>query len=66
MNDSRLTRSEQNSEDIERFLASNAETLKLRLYGREISTLQKKYPEVIIRKGEKYKGSLYNCFVSKR
>lgn len=66
MNDGRLTRSEQHCEEIERFLNSNAEVLPKKLYGREITSLQRKYPEIIITKGEKYRGSLYNCFITKK
>ena len=62
----RLTRSEQQNEEIERFLDSSAEVLPMKLYGREITALQKKNPNIVITKGEKYIGALYNCLITKK
>ena len=60
------SRSEQQSEAIERFLNSDEEVLRLRLYGREVHTLQKRNPGIAIKIGSVYKESLYNCLIYKR
>ena len=62
------TRSERQQEQIKSFLASNADVLPLRLYGREVRVLQRRNPDIVIQIGSEYsKGSsLYNCFIYKK
>ena len=60
------SRSERQSEMIERFLESDAEVLPLRLYKREVEANQKRNPNIVIEIDSVYKGSLYNCLIYKR
>ena len=59
------SRSDRNREQIESFLDSNQKSTEMFLYSREISTLSKRFPQIIIKKGERYKKELelYCCKV---
>lgn len=61
----KMTRSEQHAEIIGAFLASSSRTLSLHLYGREITSLEKKYP-VVITKVAKDKNGMFRCSIFKR
>lgn len=65
-NDERLTRSEQHFVDVRAFLDSDANSMKLILYGSEISRLSKEFPQITIVKGDLYKPNLYTCTVKRK
>ena len=60
------SRSEKHGEMIEKFMASDSESLTLRLYSREVMSLQKAYHGIVITKKGIYKGNLYTCEVTKQ
>ena len=60
------SRSEQQYEEIERFLNSDDEVLRMRLYGREVRTLQKRISDIVIKVDSVVQGSLYHCLIYKR
>ena len=51
------SRSEKHGEMIEKFMASDSESLTLRLYSREVMSLQKAYHGIVITKKESTKGT---------
>ena len=62
----RTTRMESHYEAIEDFLKSDKERIKRILYGREIRTLRKRFPEVKIEIESEYsKSTLYVCIIKK-
>lgn len=60
------TRSEKNSKKIEKFLTSDAKLLPIKLYGREVTALQKKYPSIVIIKGKEYKKGFGVCLLYRK
>ena len=64
------TRKERHEEAIRAFLNTNedATELRLRLYGREIASLSKKFPEAAILKGSLYdvERKIYNCIINRK
>ncbi len=66
MTDGRMTRMETHIETIENLLKSNeVESIKRRLYGREIRALRKRFPQVKVEIESSYRDSLYNCKIKK-
>lgn len=61
----RTTRMESHYEAIQGLLNSDKERISRILYVREVKTLQKRFPQVEIKIESIYKGSLYNCVISK-
>ena len=61
------SRSEKNFEAIETFLTSQEQSREMILYAREMATLQKQFPQIIIEKGNRFlEGrNLYICEVRK-
>ena len=62
----RLTRSERNHLDVDAFIYSDADSMKMILYSSEISRLIKDFPQITIAKGDVYKNHLYICTVTKK
>lgn len=62
----RTTRMESHYEAIENFLKSDKEQINRILYGREIRTLGRVFPEVKIERVSSYSEKLYNCIISKK
>ena len=61
----RTTRMESHYEAIQGLLHSDKERISRILYAREVKTLRKSFPQVEIKIESIYKGSLYNCVISK-
>lgn len=61
----RTTRMESHYEAIQDLLNSNKGHMSRILYVREVKTLRKRFPQVEIEIESNYKGSLYNCIISK-
>ena len=61
----RTTRMESHYEAIQGLLNSDKERISRILYAREVKTLRKRFPQVEIKIESIYKGSLYNCVISK-
>ena len=61
----RTTRMESHYEAIEELLNSDKDQINRILYVREVKTLRKRFPQVEIEIESNYKGSLYNCIISK-
>ena len=60
------TRKERHDRKIMLFLASDTETLPLRLYGHEIKSLSSRYPQIHIEQVSQYKDTkLFDCTVTK-
>ena len=60
------TRKERHDRKIMLFLASDAETLPLRLYGHEIDALSKHYPQIKIEQKSQFKDTkLFDCIFTK-
>ena len=61
----RMTRMESHYEAITDFLKSDKEQINRILYGREIRTLRKRFPEIKIESESEYSKSLYVCIIKK-
>ena len=61
----RMTRMESPYEAITDFLKSDKEQINRILYGREIRTLRKRFPEIKIEIESEYSKSLYVCIIKK-
>ena len=66
MMEEKLTRSERFELVIERFLESDARTIPIKMYSREVKKWQKKLPNVLIVKESTYRNGLHNCLIIKQ
>ena len=62
----RLSRSEQNHQNIKSFLESENLSMVTYLYSSEISRLEKDFPQIEIEKGKLFQPRLYTCTVRRK